>query len=224
MGISCCSFSANDDLMDEIRKDAKIVQYETKDVNEDLLHGLLKQRTKEKIVFEVKDNPLEEYSKLVFQFLNLLRSKPQAFINKGSQYGIEHSLNNIVKHKPPPQIAWSTKKSRMISDYFQSHKNSFKSTQTKINDIKAKYKSDFMIDTYISEGNAINEEICIWNLLSQVGETEREHLLLHTYSYCIIYSEVKASANGEVHSILSPQSNGDIEIVSYFFMFKPLET
>ena len=58
MGISCCSFSANDDLMDEIRKDAKIVQYETKDVNEDLLHGLLKQRTKEKIVFEVKDNPL----------------------------------------------------------------------------------------------------------------------------------------------------------------------
>ena len=223
MGISCCSFTANDDLMDEIRKDAKIVQYERKDNNEDLLQGLIKQRTKEKIVFEVKDNPLEEYSKLVFQFLNLLRSKTQAFINKACQYGIEHSFNNIIKHSSPPQIAWSTKKSRMISDYFQNTKNTFKSPQIKINDIKAKYTSDFIIEDYISEGNFINEELCIWTLLSQVSESQREHLLLEGYSYCTIHSEIEANVDGELLSLPNNNNTDDIRIISYFFMFKPLD-
>ena len=223
MGISCCSFTANDELMDEIRKDAKIVQYEHKDNNnDDLLQGILKQRTKEKILFEVKDNPLEEYSKLVFQFLNLLRSKPQTFINKAYQYGIEHSFNNvIINHNSPPQMAWSTKKSRMISDYFQNTKNTFKSTQSKINDIKSKYKNDFVIETYISEGKSVNEEICIWNLLSQLTEQQREHLLLEAYAYCTIYSEVlPPTTTNDVNVNVDVD---DINITSYFFLFTPLE-
>lgn len=67
MGTCCNNRTIREDLMDEIRRDARISDYETK-ANDEIFKSLAS--SKEKIVFEVRDNPLEDYSKAVFQKLN----------------------------------------------------------------------------------------------------------------------------------------------------------
>ena len=84
MGICCSNRPTRDDLMDEIRRDARISDYETKE-NDDLFKSLTSSKSKEKIVFEVKDNPLEDYSKAVFQKLNEVRTNPITFYEESKK-------------------------------------------------------------------------------------------------------------------------------------------
>ena len=96
MGICCSTHSTPDDLMDEIRRDAKISEYETKD-NDDLLKSLTSPKLSEKIVFEVKDNVLENYSKDVFQQLNEIRTNPISFSQESKKEGTYNILRKWIE-------------------------------------------------------------------------------------------------------------------------------
>ena len=52
MGICCSNRPTRDDLMDEIRRDARISDYETKE-NDDLFKSLTSSRSKATIVFKL---------------------------------------------------------------------------------------------------------------------------------------------------------------------------
>ena len=126
MGICCSNRPTRDDLMEEIRRDARISDYETKE-NDDLFKSLTStSKSKEKIVFEVRDNPLEDYSKSVFQQLNELRTNPISFYEESKKEGYVKIIEDLIgRQKHPNLFSWSTKKSRMISDFFQNKKNTY---------------------------------------------------------------------------------------------------
>ena len=217
MGICCSNRPTRDDLKDEIRRDARISDYETKE-NDDLFKSLTSSKSKEKIVFEVKDNPLEDYSKAVFQQLNEIRTNPITFYEESKIEGFSKIIEYLIgRQKHPHLFSWSTKKSRMISDFFQNTKNTFKSTGQKIKEIQEKYESDFEIMTYNSKGVVSNPHRTIWNLIKNYNnEDDIKKLLLDSYIYCVIYSEANMDYSGNLIN-----NNGE-EVTSYFFLFKQI--
>ena len=209
MGICCSTHSTPDDLMDEIRRDAKISEYETKD-NDDLLKSLTSPKLSEKIVFEVKDNVLENYSKDVFQQLNEIRTNPISFSQESKKEGTYKILRKLIEsEKRPTLFSWSTKKSRSISDYFTNEKNVNKPSMQKLKEIKDRYESDFYISIYEAKGVITNPNKVIWNLFNKLQQKEIYKILFDTYAYCVIYSECS--------------KNNVNEIASYFFFFKLLD-
>lgn len=205
-----CCISLKEDLYNEIRKDAKLYDFETKD-NEDYynLTSLSKEKN-EQILFEIKDNPYEEYSKSIFLKFNEIRLNPSLFFKSNTQYNLQ---NEYEENALPSLLTWSTKKSRKISDYFQNrHKpNENENTKSKyqnhtrtINEVKELFKTDFIITGYYSYGKLLNVNQILINLFSNTDQSTRKKIILNDYSYCVIYSDIY-----EKNTILS-----------YFFFFK----
>ena len=218
MGICCSNRPTRDDLMDEIRRDARISEYETKDNNnDDLFKSLTSPQTKEKIIFEVRDNPLEDYSKVVFQKLNDIRTNPILFYGESKKEGTSNIIEKLVGTETKPSLfSWSTKKSRIISDFFQNSKNSFKTTHQKIKEIKEKYENDYIIYTFEAKGNVAEPNRCIWNLIKKYSEPERDLFLCESFAYCVIYSEPGSDFAGSI-------VGNNNEVISFFFFFKLID-
>ena len=59
MGGCCSNTHSQMDYLDELRQDAKISEYETKD-NDDIFKSIVSPRLDEKIVFQIKDDEYEQ--------------------------------------------------------------------------------------------------------------------------------------------------------------------
>ena len=75
MGVDCCKINSNkEEIENEIKKDFKISDFETKvtKIDESEKSYVVKnsfRSANEQIFFEIKESPYEDYSKSVFSFL-----------------------------------------------------------------------------------------------------------------------------------------------------------
>lgn len=215
MGECCTHLKEKDDLFEEIRRDAKISQYETKgNNNESDFLRVLSIPSKENIVFEVQDNPLIDFSKGIFDLLNLIRTNSKVALNFSKKYGLENIMNDlIVVNNRPPLMDWSSKKSRFISDYFQNPKNSFKSTKSKVMEIQEKYKEGYNVSVFQVKSAKNNSELCISGLLKKLDKEGLNVLLNDIFEICIIYSEIVCN-----YTFADVVNQKDVN--SYFFFFQ----
>lgn len=214
MGECCTHLKEKDDLFEEIRRDAKISQYETKGNNNESDFLRVLSISKENIVFEVQDNPLIDFSKGIFNLLNLIRTNSKVALNFSKKYGLENIMNDlIVVNNRPPLMDWSSKKSRFISDYFQNPKNSFKSTKSKVMEIQEKYKEGYNVSVFQVKSAKNNSELCISGLLKKLDKEGLNVLLNDIFEICIIYSEIVCN-----YTFADVVNQKDVN--SYFFFFQ----
>lgn len=202
MGNCCTTSNSKEEIINELKKETKPSEYETKG-SDNINHFITANQSilNEQIIFEVKDNPLEDFSKAIFQKLNEMRSNPIIFYNKSSRYYLNEFISKAVSHKPKPQeLTWSTKKARRISEYFQSKANRKKSSHQKIMEINELFEQDYNVYGHFSNGSVTSIDNIIWKLLSTSNAIDRNRIFFNNYSYCVIYSDV--FMNEEVLSFL----------------------
>ena len=223
MGGCCSNNHSQMDYLDELRQDAKISEYETKD-NDDLFKSIISPRLDEKIVFQIKDDKYEQYSKELFKKLNEMRVNPSLYLDKSKQNNLHPIIENIIKTKQDSTttlLSWSTKKGQFIQNYFHNPKNAFKSNQQKINDIKDKYSDDFVLFYIKVTGILCDPEIALWNLIQENKENNvmMKQIFNDNYVYCIIYTESDMDLSDKFSNCNNKNQN---DVISHIFLFKSL--
>ena len=222
MGGCCSNTHSQMDYLDELRQDAKISEYETKD-NDDIFKSIVSPRLDEKIVFQIKDDEYEQYSKELFKKLNEIRTNPILYLDKSKQNNLHSTIENIIKTKQQNTtlLSWSTKKGQFIQNYFHSPKNAFKTNQQKINDIKDKYSNDFVIVYINVKGILRDPEIALWNLIKDNKDNNMimKQIFNDNYVYCIIYTELEMDLSDKFNNCNNKNKNN---VISHIFLFKSI--
>jgi hypothetical protein len=222
MGGCCSNTHSQMDYLDELRQDAKISEYETKD-NDDIFKSIVSPRLDEKIVFQIKDDEYEQYSKELFKKLNEIRTNPILYLDKSKQNNLHSTIENIIKTKQQNTtlLSWSTKKGQFIQNYFHSPKNAFKTNQQKINDIKDKYSNDFVIVYIKVKGILCEPEIALWNLIKDNKDNNviMKQIFNDNYVYCIIYTELEMDLSDKFNNCNNKNKNN---VISHIFLFKSI--
>ena len=98
MGNECFSKKfIEEDYLYEIRKEKFFSEKETKDEDSYLQTKISYKSNNEKIIFEIKESPFEDYSKTLFNKLNELRNNPLLFYSMAKKYKINYYLNKKKK-------------------------------------------------------------------------------------------------------------------------------
>ena len=121
MGIDCCKIKSNkEELENEIRKDLKISDFETKvtKIEESERSYIFKnsfRSANEQIFFEIKDSPYEDYSKSVFSRLNEIRCHPLYFHSNSRKYKLTNLIEKVIKNQLTyTKLTWSILKTKVI--------------------------------------------------------------------------------------------------------------
>lgn len=221
MGGCCSNTHWQTDYLEELRQDAKISEYETKD-NDDLFKSMVSPKLDEKIVFQIKDDKYEQYSKELFKKINEVRVNPIVYYEKSKQNGLSLFIEQMIGVKQTMNLfSWSTKKGQFIHNYFHNPKNAFKSNLQKINDIKERYMNDF--ELFVIKVNGILEEpeVALWNLFKENKEKTNimKQIFYENYVYCIIYTEMEVDMLDKCNNENNANTN---DVLSHLFFFKAL--
>jgi len=205
--------------------------------NSNLLTSNGLNKSTDKIIFEIKENPLEDYSKAIFQKLNELRTTPQNFYSNSKKFNLDNIIQKYMNSKLKPNLlSWSTKKINIINNIFTNNK--YDLFYKKINEIKNLYESDFILDLFYSKGNINNIDNILFNILKNYDEHDIEKFMNVDYNYCVIYSEIqeenieKIKKDDILQNIYNFKDVNKVEkienikneenIYSFFFFFKLL--
>jgi len=204
--------------------------------NSNLLTSNALNKSNDKIIFEIKENPLEDYSKAIFQKLNELRTTPENFYSNSKKFKLDNIIQKYINSKLKPNLlSWSTKKINIINNIFTNNK--YDLFYKKINEIKNLYESDFILDLFYSKGNVHNIETTLFNVLKNYDENDIEKFMNVDYNYCVIYSEIqeenieKIKKDDILQNIYNFKDvnieqnkniNKEENIYSFFFFFKLL--
>lgn len=176
---------------------------------------------------ENSDNPFSAYSIALFQRFNLLRTEPLKFYSESNKYNISNILEELIDNNDNSlNVAWSTKKEKIISGIMQNEK--IPDIRSKLFQIKKIFSKEYDIKVYYAKGQFSRIDDALWNVLNglkNISEDKLRKLLLNKIDYCVIYSmsedQLKINIENENatdESLINNQNNNG-SVVSFFIFF-----
>ena len=241
MGLICCKYESRCDLVTEIKK-GSIVEgslYNSKFITDS--------SSPEHIILKQKENPLKDYSLLLFQELNKFRLEPHKYYVESIQYNLTNVVSELIKNennennKKDLELKWSSKNEIIIYDIMQD-KSSY-DIMTKLKQIKERFEHIFDLIILYVIGNYNNIKESLWNVLKnfrKLGGNKFNKIITDKIDYCVIYSIhgdnilLKNLFNKEKRDTtyidediqnIKNMGNGDInnsiknKIISFYFLF-----
>lgn len=243
MGIICCKYECRSDITTEIKKgsieEGSMAFYNSK--------FLTDSSCPEQILLKQKENPLKDYSLLLFQELNKFRLEPHKYYVESIQYNLTYIVKELIKNRNKEknridlELKWSSKNEIIIYDIMQD--NSISDILVKLKKIKRRFEKiyDLIILYVIGNSNSVKQSL--WNALQnfkQLGEEKFNKIITNKIDYCVIYSiqcdnvilkklnnKEKRDTNDmddpEIHYLESDSSEIKYslkdKIVSFYFLF-----
>lgn len=240
MGLVCCKEESRCDLLSEIKK-GSIVESSfcnSKYITDTTSH--------EQIILKQKENPLKDYSLLLFQELNKFRLEPHKYYVESIQYNLTNIVKELIKNKNDEQnkkdleLKWSSKNEIFIYDVMKDKKSN--DIMIKLQKIKERFEHIFDLIILYVIGSYNNIKESLWKVLKQLRIIEPirfNKIITDKIDYCVIYSIqsdkeiLKNLYNKEKRKILD---NDDInfiqniekygirgKIISFYFLFTCLD-
>ena len=215
MGNECFSKKfIEEDYLYEIRKEKFFSEKETKDEDSYLQTKISYKSNNEKIIFEIKESPFEDYSKTLFNKLNELRNNPLLFYSMAKKYNLNDFFENIIsENKVNYFFKWNYHFSKIISEIMESENL----IENKFLEIKNYFNKTYNIYIYCSNGKVNLIDDCLFNLLLNYPN-DKYQILTENFTYCIIYTENKNQQNFKNNNI----NENKKKLISYFFFFENL--
>ena len=115
MGV-CCECYSKQDIITEIKK-SSVAEGSVSLRSQRLL---LDSKNAEQILLKLKENPLKEYSLLLFQELNKFRTEPQSYYAESIKYNFDDLVKELIEAEKEKdlKLQWSTKKETIINNIF----------------------------------------------------------------------------------------------------------
>ena len=211
MGV-CCGCDSKQDILTEIKK-ASVADGSGTVLNQRLL--LSDSNNAEQILLKQKENPLKEYSLLLFQELNKFRTEPHQYYEESLKYHFDDIVKDLMyikdkKIRRDLKLEWSTKKEIIINNIMNDE--SIKDIRTKLNIIKQKFESIFDIIILFVQDNYNNVKNSLWEALNNFKKLDEDifrNLILNKIDYCVIYS---IKCDNLIFKKLYKEENDNIDI------------
>ena len=246
MGIICCKYESKSDIATEIKKasipESSLTLYNSK--------FLTDTTNTEQILLRQKENPLKDYSLLLFQEFNKFRLEPHQYYLKSIQYNLTNIVRELIKNqnkeknKKDLELKWSSKNEIIIYNIMQD-----KSTDdiiAKLKQIKKKFEKIYDLVILYVLGNYDNIKESLWDVLQnfkKLSENKFNQIMTNKIDYCVIYSIecediILKKLNNRATEIdmnfymINTNNNSDNEgnnfnykdkIISFYFLFICLE-
>ena len=190
MGLVCCKDESRSDLVTEIKKGSVVEGsfYNSK--------FLTDSSSPEQILLKQKENPLKDYSLLLFQELNKFRLEPHKYYVESIQYDLTNVVkelinnkNNDEKNKKDLELKWSSKNEIIIYNIMQDKTSN--DILIKLKKIKERFEQIFDLIILYVIGNYNNIKQSVWNVLLNFRKLEEEKfnkIITDKIDYCVIYS------------------------------------
>ena len=249
MGV-CCGCDSKQDILTEIKKGSMAEGSAEAQYSKLILADA---SNAEQILLKQKENPLKEYSLLLFQELNKFRTEPQNYLSEGIKYNFGDIVNELIKIKKERmkdlKLEWSTKKEIVINNIMNDE--SIKDIRTKLGIIKQKFESIFDLIILFVQGNYVNIKESLWEVLDnfkKLDENKFIDIILNKIDYCVIYSiksdnlifkklcneegdnididivlEKDQNEEDEYDNKETDKPNNNDKIISFYFLFNYLE-
>ena len=145
----------------------------------------------EKILLKQKENPLKEYSLLLFQELNKFRTEPQSYYAESIKYNFDDLVKELIEAEKEKdlKLQWSTKKETIINNIFNDQ--NIVQIKSKLISIKENFESIYELIILFVQGKYGNVKESLWsvlNSLKNLDEKKFKDIILNKIDYCVIYS------------------------------------
>ena len=179
----------------------------------------------EKILLKQKENPLKEYSLLLFQELNKFRTEPQSYYAESIKYNFDDLVKELIEAEKEKdlKLQWSTKKETIINNIFNDQ--SIVQIKSKLISIKENFESIYELIILFVQGKYGNVKESLWsvlNSLKNLDEKKFKDIILNKIDYCVIYS-VKSEDLVFSDKDINDKNEDKDTIVSFYFLFKYLD-
>ena len=211
MGV-CCGCDSKPEILTEIKK-ASVAEGSVAVLNSHLIST--DNTNAEQILLKQKENPLKEYSLLLFQELNKFRTEPNDYYAESLKYNFDDVVKELmyIKNKnikKDLKLEWSTKKETIINNIMNDE--SIKDIKTKLSIIKQKFESIFDMIILFVQGNYYNVRESLWEVLNnfkKLDEKNFRNIILNKIDYCVIYS---IKSDNLIFKKLYKEENDNIDI------------
>ena len=188
---ACCGCDSKQDIVTEIKKvsaaDGSAAVINSRCVS-------VENSKVEQILLKLKENPLKEYSLLLFQDLNKFRTEPHQYYAESLKYNLDDIVKELMNIKNKNikkdlKLEWSTKKEIVISNIMNDE--SIKDIKTKMNIIKQKFESFFELIILFVQGDYNKIRDSLWEALTNFKKLDEKifiNTILNKIDYCVIYS------------------------------------
>ena len=179
----------------------------------------------EKILLKQKENPLKEYSLLLFQELNKFRTEPQSYYAESIKYNFDDLVKELIEAEKEKdlKLQWSTKKETIINNIFNDQ--NIVQIKSKLISIKENFESIYELIILFVQGKCGNVKESLWsvlNSLKNLDEKKFKDIILNKIDYCVIYS-VKSEDLVFSEKDINDKNEDKDTIVSFYFLFKYLD-
>jgi len=179
----------------------------------------------EKILLKQKENPLKEYSLLLFQELNKFRTEPQSYYAESIKYNFDDLVKELIEAEKEKdlKLQWSTKKETIINNIFNDQ--NIVQIKSKLISIKENFESIYELIILFVQGKYGNVKESLWsvlNSLKNLDEKKFKDIILNKIDYCVIYS-VKSEDLVFSDKDINDKNEDKDTIVSFYFLFKYLD-
>ena len=179
----------------------------------------------EKILLKQKENPLKEYSLLLFQELNKFRTEPQSYYAESIKYNFDDLVKELIEAEKEKdlKLQWSTKKETIINNIFNDQ--NIVQIKSKLISIKENFESIYELIILFIQGKYGNVKESLWsvlNSLKNLDEKKFKDIILNKIDYCVIYS-VKSEDLVFSDKDINDKNEDKDTIVSFYFLFKYLD-
>ena len=179
----------------------------------------------EKILMKQKENPLKEYSLLLFQELNKFRTEPQSYYAESIKYNFDDIVKELIEAEKEKdlKLQWSTKKEIIINNIFNDQ--NIVQIKSKLISIKENFESIYDLIILFVQGKYGNVKESLWsvlNSLKNLDEKKFKDIILNKIDYCVIYS-VKSEDLVFSEKDINDKNEDKDTIVSFYFLFKYLD-
>ena len=179
----------------------------------------------EKILLKQKENPLKEYSLLLFQELNKFRTEPQSYYVESIKYNFDDLVKELIEAEKEKdlKLQWSTKKETIINNIFNDQ--NIVQIKSKLISIKENFESIYELIILFVQGKYGNFKESLWsvlNSLKNLDEKKFKDIILNKIDYCVIYS-VKSEDLVFSDKDINDKNEDKDTIVSFYFLFKYLD-
>ena len=118
MAIICCKYEARCDSLTELKKGTIREASYTLSTAKNVRNFTVVSNT-EQIILKQKENPLKDYSLVLFQKINEFRLEPHKFYRESIQYNFTNIVKDLINNKNAGidlQLKWSSKNELIIYD------------------------------------------------------------------------------------------------------------
>ena len=148
----------------------------------------------EQIILKQQENPLKDYSLLLFQELNKFRLEPHKYYVGSIQYDLTYILKELIRNKNDEdnkkdlELKWSSKNEIIIYNIMQ---DKIKDINSKLKTIQKRFDSIFDLIILYAINNYSNNKDSLWKILlnfKKLDEKKFNRIITNKIDYCVIYS------------------------------------